>query len=384
MANWILAFFLGVASLASLGRPALSFGAGSDPNWTPAPAPGVFPPSPPLPTRENTGCTTDLRLDGPGSAIALLPVRQQGPAGICTAEAAADLVDVWSLSHRAPFGFASRSHRTSHIMAAIGAASHAQRKFVGGVKFARVYDWIRTEGSCDQAALTTASGLAINGAYQRFEGDFNAIYDSLYESWERVNEKGASADVVAPEVAACITRSSFLSGVLHDFREVERALRQSTRSEFFRDLFLRACDSHLERPHLPKLRPLELAGNSATRAIDAIFNRTVAPQPIAIGYCKKVLTNPQDFKGLPRGDAAETLEFREDDDRCGSHYSTVVGRRWNGPRRRCEYLIRNSWGQSCDAYKDSGLDCDADKGEVWIDGWQLNRAVFEGHHLNEE
>ena len=45
-----------------------------------------------------------------------------------------------------------------------------------------------------------------------------------------------------------------------------------------------------------------------------------------------------------------------------NHSSTIVGRRFkNGD---CQYLIRNSWGTSCDYYQDANTNCD--NGNVWV------------------
>lgn len=48
----------------------------------------------------------------------------------------------------------------------------------------------------------------------------------------------------------------------------------------------------------------------------------------------------------------------------GNHASTVIARRWeNG---RCEYKIRNSWGQSCHSYQ-SDIECNGSEGSFWVD-----------------
>lgn len=45
------------------------------------------------------------------------------------------------------------------------------------------------------------------------------------------------------------------------------------------------------------------------------------------------------------------------------HTSSIVGRRWNTQRNKCEYLIRNSYGNQCDY--DPSYGCEG--GHVWID-----------------
>lgn len=53
------------------------------------------------------------------------------------------------------------------------------------------------------------------------------------------------------------------------------------------------------------------------------------------------------------------------------HASSIVGRRFNINKNRCEYLIRNSYGSSCEKY-DPRVECD--HGNLWMD-----KAVIQKH-----
>jgi len=48
----------------------------------------------------------------------------------------------------------------------------------------------------------------------------------------------------------------------------------------------------------------------------------------------------------------------------GLHASTVVGRRWHEESGKCEYLIRNSWGESCVHYQNPDR---CENGNIWVD-----------------
>jgi hypothetical protein len=48
----------------------------------------------------------------------------------------------------------------------------------------------------------------------------------------------------------------------------------------------------------------------------------------------------------------------------GLHTSSIVGRRWNGQKNSCEFLIRDSHGEECGEKYDPSYECDA--GNVWI------------------
>jgi hypothetical protein len=48
----------------------------------------------------------------------------------------------------------------------------------------------------------------------------------------------------------------------------------------------------------------------------------------------------------------------------GYHSSVVVGRRFKDGK--CQYQIRNSWGQSCEPYNLQNVSCDAKTGSYWV------------------
>lgn len=48
----------------------------------------------------------------------------------------------------------------------------------------------------------------------------------------------------------------------------------------------------------------------------------------------------------------------------GGHASVVTGRRWNNGK--CEYKVRNSWGQSCYSYN-GNIECNQEEGSYWVD-----------------
>lgn len=49
----------------------------------------------------------------------------------------------------------------------------------------------------------------------------------------------------------------------------------------------------------------------------------------------------------------------------GAHVSVVVAKRWNRNKNKCEYKIRNSWGQSC--YLNKNVECVREEGSFWVD-----------------
>ena len=63
-----------------------------------------------------------------------------------------------------------------------------------------------------------------------------------------------------------------------------------------------------------------------------------------------------------------------------NHYSTIVGRRENVVSGRCQYLIRNSWGEDCTVYP-SPYDVMCEAGNIWVDSDVLLSSIISIHYL---
>lgn len=63
-----------------------------------------------------------------------------------------------------------------------------------------------------------------------------------------------------------------------------------------------------------------------------------------------------------------------------NHYSTIVGRRENVITGRCQYLVRNSWGEDCSIYP-SPYDVMCEAGNIWVDSDVLLQSIISIHYL---
>lgn len=69
----------------------------------------------------------------------------------------------------------------------------------------------------------------------------------------------------------------------------------------------------------------------------------------------------------------------------GGHASLVVGRRVNPENGACEYLIRNSWGKTCDQKEDSELSCHKNcdssgcrySGHFWVSRARMTKSIAD-------
>lgn len=163
--------------------------------------------------------------------------------------------------------------------------------------------------------------------------------------------------ILAPGTEICnqadaTARALFPSVEVDDFRQVARSLEAG--SDPLGEIYDMACQ---RRVHPGDLR-ISMAvrrddGENLLEALDEQLNRS----PAGITYDTTFFRNP-DATTAPRR----------------NHASTIVGRQRNPQTGECEYLLRNSWGSSCEGYH-SSLRCEA--GHVWLPSSVIKRMSSE-------
>jgi len=99
--------------------------------------------------------------------------------------------------------------------------------------------------------------------------------------------------------------------------------------------------------------------------------------PIGIHYCGRVLLEDSSYDGLidpPAGTPAKKAAPG-----CDSHVSLLIDRRWNAERKKCQILVRNSWGRRCNGY---GADWNCESGNIWVDADALARNTTSAFLLH--
>lgn len=91
-------------------------------------------------------------------------------------------------------------------------------------------------------------------------------------------------------------------------------------------------------------------------------------------------------KGEIVGLATEWSKLVESNDpkKAGGHASLIVGRRKSPDTGECEYLLRNSWGNSCDEMEGEGLTCDLIcagqscryNGHMWVSTRRIKNSLL--------
>jgi hypothetical protein len=78
-----------------------------------------------------------------------------------------------------------------------------------------------------------------------------------------------------------------------------------------------------------------------------------------MGYCSNYLDKDKNYRRMklaPNGKENESPD-------CDGHMSLLIARKQEN--NKCYYLIRNSWGSSCDTYAKTGWECK--NGDTWVD-----------------
>lgn len=69
--------------------------------------------------------------------------------------------------------------------------------------------------------------------------------------------------------------------------------------------------------------------------------------------------------------------FLYQDRQFSPHAVMAVGRRYNPQSKKCEFLIRNSWGESCTPYKGKyAKTSNCDKGHLWVPREELHQNIL--------
>jgi len=338
-----------------------------------------------------------------------VPVLDQGNLPICYAFSAAEMLQTWRCSHGA---LDCKNKQVSPVSIAVNAelleVNHKTVQVTGPTaKDSLFWGYNRDQISaatlfqgpfCDQGALQSISQT----------NELQTDIDHLFKQYKQkcVNAVSLFGNISSPDTASCRLMDTqpldhasfeFLAkegqdcfsqlglGAPVDLKQVEAALVNSDPLLLIQGQIVDTCKTHsVPVPSMPPLdfydvRPTQGGEVDTTKtsevknAINSEFDKMgKAGQPIFVGYCADVLSAGRSY--IPA--------FGKN---CSAaHASLIIGRR-EDPKKPgvCQYLVRNSWGKSCDrkindpySYH-SDWECDTDKGDYWIDQDVMLKATME-------
>lgn len=273
-------------------------------------------------------CSEVLNLN---DTVNIENARSQGDIGWCYAYAMADLISHHDGREFSALGIAARYNKISLVNTIF------QNKYVpeGAMTFTPVLRKVRKKGVCLEDDLSS-KGLKV---YRK--SDLKSLLKAIDKNQNFEN----------------IEDNRFYKSVFEHMSEseIDSVSRMKTRkkSDNFFNLTERSCNK--VRPQKYKVvsfkPPRPNQDNHQTK-------REFIDEALDDG---KILLIKYDPKPLKSKASLFTLEF---------HASTLVGRRFNSDRNRCEYMIRNTWGKGC-----YGYNYDCDKGHVWVDKKFIDRYL---------
>lgn len=282
------------------------------------------------PTSENNCTPLDLRTENLGK------VRNQGKVSWCYAFAGADMLE-----------------HTFDIKEKISAADIAlnyNESFVG-----RVLDIFIDNGTPHQTGLNKFSlQKAMKDGYCP-----ESIFPS--EKWTKVSEGKEEVVTLREALDSIVTlhkdRAKYTSRTLpfwFKFQNMTRekfyAILQNNKARnLFTELRQEVCRDHREM--FSTRWKVKMAIRNK-KVFSRLNEQLSLGRTVGLDYDARILAN-KDHRGVSLNEL---------------HTSAIVGRRWNPEARTCEYLIRNSYGTSCDRY-DARYECF--DGHQWLGESQI-------------
>lgn len=281
---------------------------------------------------KDTCGTVDLRPKLP-------PVRDQGSHGWCYAYAVADL-----LSLRLKKDVSASDIAINYILSENGESTNPineKGKFVGirisfqsGGQVGKALESVKAKGgACLESDLPSrpVDGATVSDLAQLYETV--EAKGNLAAARARTS-RGVCEDGFAP------TRQAFPKVTLRQYMDAMTPI--SDKSIIFR-LAEGSCQSRI--PLDPGLRLNEFDGDA--EGMNKVDEQLDKDQAVAMSYRASLIGAPS---------------------YANRHASTVVGRRWNEAELRCEYLVRNSWGDSCKNESGEAMygrrECEG--GNIWV------------------
>lgn len=327
------------------------------------------------PTQSTPNCAY-VRLDCPGQSMERVPVMDQGDNGMCEAYMMSSMIDAYRFSH----GDKSDVH-TSPVEAAIGCLSfdsykgalkkinanyHLNDVMNDYVDAKDVLEYSKLKGVCSRELVNERiqDGEATN---DKFIHDLSAIHRDYSLS------KVSSAKKVA-EADKCLRQL----GVVFDRAEISKMLSDLNPAELVRQTIASRCEGHRQKIN-SKLQYKEEQGFPENfDRMRGFLLKGKKPQPVQIGFCGSLLdeTGPS-LKGFNGYHTSGVPKVTDD---CSPHSALVIGQRMN--KGKCELLIRNSWGTSCNGY-DAAFDHSCEASGMWVDTEVLKANTFDFGYLKD-
>ena len=326
-------------------------------------------------------------------------VPDQGDLGICYSEAATEAAKAFIDTYGDVKGDKSRSFPISPLHSAYGSFSHlAQQKqekslatvekykkagkfriSIEGGFSSDVLEYLLSKGACPKSVMDDLE-IADPKNHQFL---YQSILDGL-ETYGKMFKVAATAELMAEDKEKLTAWTK--DCLTHNGIEMAPASFNNLINELFRGNTLAKIHDDISCPHetreyfpgaevkhdwLMSRTPAQVKG-----LLHEHFNQKTNTQPLIIRYCSKMLSAGPGFQGLDRAAKAPEEDNKNYKNGCGGHASLLIGRRFNSKSKKCQFLVQNSWGASCDEPYSPKWNCEPGTGKIWIDCDELANNVY--------
>ncbi|MBC75599.1 MAG: hypothetical protein CME64_06250 [Halobacteriovoraceae bacterium] len=313
------------------------------------------------------GSCSPMRLDREGGPLERMPVLDQGNLNICYGYAVSQVIDAYRFSH----GDKDFDHLTSPVAVSV---YYSAEKEKDSIEYGKTEDAILSvleSGSCKHSTIYREVGQV----------DFKEYFEELedyFDDFKNLGSRGSFFGFFKPktpnelgsDLQCFIYEQGAAREVVPGLEEVLNALKSSTKLEYLKELFNALCKKNKKELRFkPKQHTKYARDFSPKDRTEGVFNsihdawETSNPQPVAISFCEDFLYR----KGHVGVDKQGKVSSR-----CRTHHaSIVVGRRPSKDGKTCQFLVRNSKGDSCNSY-----DWECENGQVWVDQEALGRNIY--------
>lgn len=324
---------------------------------------------------------TNKRLDQVPGTCASVPVHDQDGTGLCGTYATTQMIDCWRATNDKPV-----KQWTSPFAFSTEYAARTNKSSLVGFEFLEV--------------LNFASQNQMNScSYNVIKDNFNSKTPSsfigeLSKYYNEYSQKKTSLDDSAAKSLNCLMNAGVGNQTRISLEKIKNYLNNYDRVIFINKLLEDACeDARVPLKKLPKVvaeKSIDYGTHTKGMSVlrDLINKRLdmTNPQPVGIKYCRDVLADKSIIGVSPKGN------LNTDTCKGEVHASVIVGRRLlkykvgSKTETICQYLVRDSYGSSCNAYPDDESAepkevCE--NGQVWVDEDALMNNTNQVYHFED-
>lgn len=324
---------------------------------------------------------TDKRLDKPPESASKIPVQDQDGTNLCSSYTAAQLIDAWRAVNNPPI-----DDFTSPLALGVEYASLTSAQ--------KLMEFNPITFSQQAKKLNSCSYNVVKDKLNSQEP--SQVLGEIADNYMMAKNNPSLKASASQAIHNCLLKSGMKNNL--DIEKISEYMNETSWIKFTNRILQDACsDNKKPLSYLPDIlfkrgrnyKNQFAAMNDFRKTINEKLDRKNA-MPIGITYCKHIL---KDRESIGVG-----MNSQLDDRTCknGVHASVIVGRRLlkfkNGDKvdTICQYLVRNSYGSSCNEYEPYEKDAlpnssgenpkVCENGQIWVDEHLLLRNTAEVFH----